>query len=105
MQRKIAFAFKEKIHFLSRSNSRNVDRKRHSLNQFFVSRYEDMKMNLAGNQGGLRFLLQRTVWRAYSIAKAVGVLAAVAVAQGDETCMSPYMPKIIGQEEFVYVWT
>lgn len=25
--------------------------------------------------------------------------------QADETCMSPYMPKITGQEEFVYVWT
>jgi selenium-binding protein 1 len=23
----------------------------------------------------------------------------------DETCMSPYMPKITGQEEYVYVWT
>ena len=27
------------------------------------------------------------------------------VALADETCMSPYMPKITGQEEFVYVWT
>jgi selenium-binding protein 1 len=24
---------------------------------------------------------------------------------GDETCMSPYMPKVTGQEDFVYVWT
>src|SRR5215471_15058193 len=23
----------------------------------------------------------------------------------DETCQSPYMPKITGEEEFVYVWT
>ena len=23
----------------------------------------------------------------------------------DETCMSPYMVKIVGQEDFVYVWT
>lgn len=23
----------------------------------------------------------------------------------DETCMSPYMPKIVGQEDYVYVWT
>jgi selenium-binding protein 1 len=29
--------------------------------------------------------------------------AATAVA--DETCMSPYMTKIVGQEDFVYVWT
>ena len=26
-------------------------------------------------------------------------------AQADETCMSPYMAKISGQEDFVYVWT
>ncbi len=25
--------------------------------------------------------------------------------QADETCMSPYMAKIVGQEDFVYVWT
>src|SRR5581483_1224591 len=26
-------------------------------------------------------------------------------ARGDETCLSPYMPKITGQEDWVYVWT
>ncbi len=26
-------------------------------------------------------------------------------ARADETCMSPYMPKITGQEDYVYVWT
>ena len=26
-------------------------------------------------------------------------------ALADETCQSPYMPMITGQEEFVYVWT
>jgi selenium-binding protein 1 len=31
--------------------------------------------------------------------------AALPGASADETCMSPYMPKITGQEEFVYVWT
>src|SRR5688572_27282400 len=25
--------------------------------------------------------------------------------RADETCMSPYMPKITGQEDFVYIWT
>src|SRR5664279_2444926 len=25
--------------------------------------------------------------------------------QADETCQSPYMAKIVGQEDFVYVWT
>ncbi len=29
----------------------------------------------------------------------------VAAARADETCLSPYMAKIVGQEEFVYVWT
>ena len=34
------------------------------------------------------------------------VLAAAAgPAAADETCMSPYMAKITGQEDFVYVWT
>lgn len=28
-----------------------------------------------------------------------------ASSQADETCMSPYMAKITGQEEYVYVWT
>ncbi len=27
------------------------------------------------------------------------------LAVGDETCMSPYMAKIEGQEDVVYVWT
>ncbi|MGI9329482.1 MAG: selenium-binding protein SBP56-related protein [Gammaproteobacteria bacterium] len=35
------------------------------------------------------------------IALSLGSAAAVA----DETCMSPYMAKIVGQEDFVYVWT
>jgi selenium-binding protein 1 len=26
-------------------------------------------------------------------------------ARADETCMSPYMAKIVGQEDFVYIWT
>src|SRR5438046_9346248 len=32
-------------------------------------------------------------------------LRAAAPARADETCMSPYMPKITGQEDYVYVWT
>jgi selenium-binding protein 1 len=27
------------------------------------------------------------------------------IAFADETCMSPYMAKIVGQEDFVYIWT
>ncbi|MFT5611295.1 MAG: selenium-binding protein 1 [Arenicella sp.] len=40
----------------------------------------------------------------------LGLLAGLLIgaslsAQADETCMSPYMAKIVGQEDFVYVWT
>lgn len=34
----------------------------------------------------------------------VGALG-INTVQADETCVSPYMPKIKGQEDFVYVWT
>lgn len=47
---------------------------------------------------------------------ALGLLAACALsapllvlggasARADETCQSPYLPKIIGQEDYIYVWT
>lgn len=41
---------------------------------------------------------------------ALACLAATAAlapagTRADETCMSPYMAKIVGQEDFVYVWT
>ena len=35
----------------------------------------------------------------------LAVLLAVSFARADETCLSPYMPKITGQEDWVYVWT
>jgi selenium-binding protein 1 len=36
----------------------------------------------------------------------LATLASLAAgARADETCMSPYMPKITGQEDYVYVWT
>lgn len=38
------------------------------------------------------------------VAAALGTLPWLG-GQADETCMSPYMPKITGQEEYVYVWT
>lgn len=46
-----------------------------------------------------------------SVAGALSVLAGIALLShgsmtwADETCMSPYMAKIVGQEDFVYVWT
>ena len=42
------------------------------------------------------------------ISTLLSVMAFVVMAsmvQADETCMSPYMAKIIGQEDYVYVWT
>ena len=33
------------------------------------------------------------------------VMAVIVPAQADETCMSPYIAKIQGQEDYVYVWT
>jgi selenium-binding protein 1 len=36
----------------------------------------------------------------------IALLALLALpAHADETCQSPYLPKIVGQEDFVYVWT
>jgi selenium-binding protein 1 len=43
------------------------------------------------------------LWFVRGIAAALVAMAGAAVA--DETCMSPYMAKIVGQEDFVYVWT
>jgi selenium-binding protein 1 len=45
------------------------------------------------------------------LAKLARVAAVLAVslnaglALADETCMSPYMAKIVGQEDYAYVWT
>ena len=36
---------------------------------------------------------------------AAALLFAASPALADETCMSPYMAKITGQEDFIYVWT
>ena len=35
----------------------------------------------------------------------LGALVPFGSLHADETCMSPYMAKIVGQEDFVYVWT
>ena len=40
-----------------------------------------------------------------AVALAAGAIASPRSARADETCMSPYMAKITGQEEYVYVWT
>ena len=38
-------------------------------------------------------------------ASLLATLLAFAGAGADETCQSPYLPKIEGQEDYVYVWT
>lgn len=43
----------------------------------------------------------RTAW--FTFASSICLMTGAAFA--DETCMSPYMAKIVGQEDFVYVWT
>ena len=35
----------------------------------------------------------------------VVLLALVSTARADETCQSPFLPKVTGQEDFLYVWT
>ncbi len=44
------------------------------------------------------------IGRGLAIACAAALLGGGS-ARADETCMSPYMAKIVGQEDFVYVWT
>ena len=38
-------------------------------------------------------------------AVALSIGTGISTISADETCMSPYMAKIVGQEDFVYVWT
>ncbi len=42
---------------------------------------------------------------AVALAVAFGAFATPGSAGADETCLSPYMAKIVGQEDFIYVWT
>jgi selenium-binding protein 1 len=57
---------------------------------------------MINNKQPLRALVRACAFAASTIALAsVGSQPALA----DETCQSPYMAKIVGQEDFVYVWT
>lgn len=51
--------------------------------------------------------LMKTGRTALAVCMAAGLALGTAspLVQADETCMSPYMAKIVGQEDFVYVWT
>ena len=35
----------------------------------------------------------------------IALVVLVQPTSADETCMSPYMAKIVGQEDYVYIWT
>ncbi len=52
----------------------------------------------------MRPALRRRLSHLAGLALAASALPAAPVG-ADETCMSPYMAKITGQEDFVYVWT
>ncbi len=41
----------------------------------------------------------------FAIALCTSLFTFMSTSQADETCQSPYMAKIVGQEDFVYVWT
>src|SRR6185295_19173591 len=43
--------------------------------------------------------------RTFTAVAALASLAGAHVVRADETCSSPYLARIEGQEEFVYVWT
>lgn len=58
-----------------------------------------MKNSIAQNQ------IQRAIRRAASLALVLTGFTFACGVCADETCQSPYMAKITGQEEFIYVWT
>src|SRR5512147_1766966 len=48
---------------------------------------------------------ERAAWLVTLSAAIWAMVASVVTAWADETCSSPYLARIEGQEEFVYVWT
>ncbi len=51
------------------------------------------------------FLIGKKILTSAMSAIAFALIALIPNAFADETCMSPYMAKIAGQEDYVYVWT
>ncbi len=43
--------------------------------------------------------------RGFAVSGLLMLLTLSTTTHADETCMSPYMAKIVGQEDFVYIWT
>jgi selenium-binding protein 1 len=50
----------------------------------------------------MRFASFRFAGLAFALFASIAVCAP---SRADETCQSPYLPKLTGQEDFVYVWT
>lgn len=48
---------------------------------------------------------KRSGWFVLAIAALCSLAACIPTARADETCSSPYLARIEGQEEFLYVWT
>ena len=50
--------------------------------------------------------MRRTVkWLGGMVLGLVIGIAPFPPARADETCQSPFLPKVTGQEDFIYVWT
>jgi len=48
---------------------------------------------------------RRTVKTITSFGLFAWMTAACGIATADETCLSPFMPKLTGQEDYIYIWT
>jgi methanethiol oxidase len=62
-----------------------------------------LRGNSAFRREGI-ILMNKTILR-FSAALWIGVIITTGNLRADETCSSPYLARIEGQEEFVYVWT
>jgi selenium-binding protein 1 len=56
-------------------------------------------------QNTLDYLSRRQMLAGSAATLALGTAGPLVSAWADETCQSPYMPMITGQEEYMYVWT
>src|SRR5688572_25280992 len=66
-----------------------------------------MKKDITMNAGVSPFahLPKRTGWLAAISAALFGFAGPIIPVRADETCSSPYLARIEGQEEFLYTWT
>jgi selenium-binding protein 1 len=71
----------------------------------FCTGGKNMSSDIRGNQASGRRASRLRALAQGAAAIAFLMITAGAPASADETCQSPYMPKITGEEEYVYVWT